>query len=324
MATADAGWIALLPLAALACPSILPAPMTGPTRLLPHAALVTLIVIWSASFVVSKVALAALQPYALVAVRFWLATACLLPLLLLRRGAVAELRAAAGPGVAAGIALACGYLLQMQGMTETSASMGGLLAGLIVPLVAVGGFLCLGGWLGARSVLGLLLAIGGMVAICWPSGGDGGGPRDTLRGILLQVGSSTSYAAHVLLLSRFGRTAPAIAFSTLQLAIVAIAGTVAALQAGGFGTAGATVDWTWELLGSLGYLGILATAIAIAVQGIVQPKIAPTHVALLFTLQPLFATVFGTALQGDRLTTQQLAGGALIVLGVVVTSLDRH
>jgi drug/metabolite transporter (DMT)-like permease len=47
------------------------------------------------------------------------------------------------------------------------------------------------------------------------------------------------------------------------------------------------------------------------------------HVALLFALQPLFAALAGWALQGDRLGAVQWFGGALIVAGVIVTSLDR-
>jgi drug/metabolite transporter (DMT)-like permease len=302
--------------------SIVLAPMPGPKRFLPHLLLIALIVIWSASFVVSKVAQRQLEPFALVAVRFWLAALCVLPFL--RGDAAAQLRTALGPGLAAGTALGCGYLLQMKGLTETSASMSGLLAGLIVPLVALGGFVFLRARLGALGIGGLLLAIAGMVAICWPRGDTGSGPQDSLRGILLQVASSASYAAHVLLLSRFGRQMPAAAFTLLQLVLVAVAGTVATLLTGDFAVAAnGAIDWNGELLGALAYLGILSTAVAIGVQGMVQPRIPPTHVALLFTLQPLFAAVFGWALQGDRLDGGQLIGGAMIVLGVVVTSRDR-
>ena len=302
------------------------APMTGsPQRYWPHLVMTALIVVWSASFVVSKVALASLSPPGLVATRFWIALACVLPFL--RGSGLAELRAAAPAGLAAGTALGLGYLLQMFGMTETSASMGGLLAGLIVPLVAVGGFFFLHARLGSLSLGGLLLAIAGIVLICWPSDGGGAadGRRDTLRGILLQIGSSTSYAGHVLLLSRFGRSVPTAAFICWQLLLVAVAGTTAALLTGGLAASPeVTIAWTGELLLAIAYLGVLATAVGIGVQSKVQHRVPPTHLALLFALQPLFAALCGTALQGDRLGGLQVAGGSLIVLGVIVTSLDRR
>ncbi|MFY9345902.1 MAG: DMT family transporter, partial [Planctomycetota bacterium] len=131
--------------------------MTGPAaRFAPHAVMLVLIVIWAASYATSKMALQSLDPFALVAVRFWLALLCVAPFL--GRTAFADLRTALGPGLVTGLALGTGYLLQMAGLNETSSATSGLIAGLIVPLVAVGGFLFFGARLGARSLAGLALA----------------------------------------------------------------------------------------------------------------------------------------------------------------------
>lgn len=297
--------------------------MTGTARYLPHLLLVLLIMIWSGSFAVSKVGLATLTPFGLVMVRFWIAAVCVVPFVV-RAGWLGHLRQALRPGLIAGAALSSGYLLQMVGMTETSAAMGGLLAGLMVPIVAVGGFLFLGARFGGAGLAGLLLAIAGMVAICWPSDGPADGPKDTLFGILLQVGSSASYATHVLLLSRFGQRMPIAAFTFVQMVVVAGAATIAMLVTGRFAaTADGIVVWNGSLLATLAYLGILSTAVAIGIQAKVQHRIPPAHVALLFTLQPLFAALCGWLALGDHLGVLQLLGGGLIVAGVVVTSLER-
>lgn len=297
--------------------------MTGTARFLPHLLLVLLIMIWSGSFAVSKVGLDTLAPFSLVTVRFWIAAACVTPFVL-RSGAGGHLRQALRPGLIAGAALASGYLLQMVGMTETSSAMGGLLAGLMVPIVAVGGFLFLGARFGGAGLVGLVLAIAGMVAICWPSDGPADGPKDTLFGILMQVGSSASYATHVLLLSRFGQRMPIAAFTLVQMVVVASAASIGMLVSGRFAaTADGTVVWNGSLLATLAYLGILSTAVAIGIQAKVQHRIPPAHVALLFTLQPLFAALCGWLTLGDHLGLMQVLGGGLIVAGVVVTSLDR-
>jgi len=289
-------------------------------RYAPHFILTSLIAIWSLSFVVSKLAMRSLSPDGLVATRFWLAIACVLPLL--GRGALADLRAAFVPGLVAGSALALGYLLQMQGMNETSAATGGLLAGLIVPLVGLGGFLFFGARMSTFAITGLVLAIAGIAAICWPNGAPAD-RADTLRGILLQVGSSTSYAGHVLLLTRFGRSTPIVALTSWQLLIVAVAGTVLATR-GGWAAAGVeSIVWDVELLLLVAYLGVLASAVGIGVQARVQHRIPPTHLALLYALQPLFAALCGWAMLGDALGVPQLVGGGLIVAGVVITSRDR-
>lgn len=298
----------------------MPAKPSG--RFLPHLQLTAMIAIWGGSYSVVKQALGTWSPFAIVAIRFWLALVCLAPFL--GRGAAAGLRQARGPGLMAGAALATGYLLQTAGMRETSASMGGFLAGLIVLLVAVGGCVFFGARFGVRSTFGLLLGLAGMAMLCWHSGGDGNGVQDTTRGILLQVASSISYAAHVLLLSRYGRELPALPFCTWQLAVVAVAATVAVGVDGHVFADGVTAIADPGLQAWLiGYLGVLATALGIAVQSRVQHRIAPTPLAMLFALQPLFAALVGWLALGDRMAPLQWAGGAALIVGLVATSLER-
>ena len=304
---------------------ILLAPMNAPTgaaRFAPHLLMLAMIAIWGGSYAAVKIALGSLSPFVVIALRFWIAVPCMLPFL--RGPVLADLRRSAGPGIAAGLVLALGYLLQTVGMNETSASMGGFLAGLIVLLVAVGGFVMFRAKFGKHSVIGLLLGLCGLVTLCWPGADPVDGARDTTRGILLQVASSTSYAGHILMLSRYGRTMPAMAFCLWQLLVVAIAASIAVAIHGGWAAENvAQVAWTPQLVFVIAYLGLLATALGIGVQTSVQHKVPPTHLALLFAMQPLFAALIGWASLGDQLGSMQMLGGAVIVTGVIVTSLDR-
>ncbi len=286
-------------------------------RFAPHLLLTAMIAIWGGSYAAVKVALGSLPPFTVIALRFWLAVLCLLPFL--GRGIGGELRATLRPGLLAGAALTIGYLLQTVGMNETSASMGGFLAGLIVLLVGLGGLLFFHSRFGWLSVAGLLLGVGGLLLLCWPRAG--GTQTDTLRGILLQIGSMIAYAMHILLLSRFGRGAPTLAFCLWQLLLVSLTSTVAALFAG---DRLGSVQWHGTLLFAVAYLGVLATALGIGVQARVQHRIPPVHVALLFALQPLFAALVAWATIGDRMGAMQLAGGITIVGAVLLTSLDRQ
>lgn len=294
---------------------------TGAARFAPHALLLLMIVIWGGSFVAAKAALDSLAPFTIVAARFWIAVACLLPFVL-RRGAGTELRAVFRPGAVTGVALAIGYLLQFVGMNETSASMGGFLAGLIPLLVALGGWIVFRSRLGRIGLIGFALGIAGMLLLVWPAGDAGDGPRDTPRGMLLQVASSIAYAVHILLVSRLGRSLPSMAYCFVQLLVVALAATVAAGIDGRFAKA-SSFDWTTMLVVEVAYLGLMATALGIAVQSVVQPKIPPMHLALLFATQPMFAAIAGWALLGDTMGAMRLAGGATIIAGIIVTTFDR-
>jgi len=291
----------------------------GASRFVFHGLLTAMIAIWGASLAVVKVSLESLPPLPIVMLRFWLAVLCVLPFV--RRGLLADLRRSAIGGLAAGFALALGYILQALGMNETSTSLGGFFTGLIVLLVALGGFVFLGARVGRLSIIGLLIGLGGTVLLCWPDHGNLG--ANSPRGMALHIGSAASYAAHALLLSRFGRGAPVVAFSLWQLTFAAIGATIATILTGDAATV-FEVEWSPALLLQIGYLGILASALGIAVQSRVQHHIPPTQVALLFALQPVFAAGTGFVVMGDRMGTLPLLGGGIVVLAIVLTSLDRR
>ncbi len=291
--------------------------MTQPLgRYVPHLWLAAMIAIWGGSYAVVKASLGALPPFTVIAVRFWVAALCLLPFALV--GPRRDWRTTLGPGLTAGCALALGYNLQTVGMQYTSASMAGFLAGLIVPLVAIGGCLFFGARFGRWSAAGLALAMLGMTLLCWPEP-DG---TDTALGIVLQLIATVSYVAHILLLSRFGSSMPTATFCTWQMLVVAFVGSLC-LPFETLLVENPTANWTLPAVLLLAYLAVLASALGVGVQSRVQHRIPSMHLALLFALQPLFAAFFGWLTLGERLGVPQLLGGAAIVAGVVVTSLER-
>jgi len=289
----------------------------------PHLWMTALVAIWAGSIVVAKEGMKHLSPFALVASRFLIGALCILPFFL--RTNAEQRRGTLVPGVIAGLVLAAPYFLQMYGVRETTASMGGFLNGLIVLLVAVGGHLFFGARIGMRTIAGLLLGLGGIVTLCLTGDDDPEGPQhNTLRGILLQIGAAVGYATHVLLLSHFGRKLAVAPFTFCQLGVTALLATTATFLFSGLPADGQTsVTWSFELLLIVAYLGVLATGAAIGIQSNVQHRIPSTHVALLFALQPLFAAIFGGLFHGDLLGPWQWTGGGLIVAGVVVTAFDR-
>ena len=297
--------------------------------LAPYAWMTTLIAIWAGSFVASKIGLKSITPFALVASRFLLGALCMLPFFL--RSTKQERRSTFGPGILAGLVLAVPYFLQMYGVRETTASMGGFVSGLIVLLVAIGGHFCFGSRIGKLALIGLGLGLAGIIILCLSGDPDPGtaaaledsARQNTVRGILLQVGSAIGFAAHILLLSHYGSRLAVGPFTFWELAF-----TGALAAAGTFFVAGVSINeaeviWTTTLILMVAYLGILATGVAISVQAKVQHRIPPSHLALLFALQPLFAAIAGWAFQGERLEPLEWFGGGLIVTGVIVASRDR-
>jgi drug/metabolite transporter (DMT)-like permease len=294
-----------------------PAPSPRST-LAPQLLLLAMNAIWGASFAATKIALNAKVPeFALIAARFWLALPCLVPFLPRGRRRRA-LAAAWRPGVITGVVLFAGYSLQTLGMQETTTSVGGFMTGLIVLLVALGARFILGDRLRRPTVVGLVLGFVGILLLCFGATSDEH-RSNSLRGILLQVGSSTCYAGHVLLISRISPRGNELAYSWWQLCVVAIGAPFLCALCGGVGDASAyAADGSvWV---SVVYLGMLATALGIAVQSRVQPLIPAGQVAVLFATQPAFTAIAGFLVLGDRLGPLEWCGGALLVAGVLIAS----
>jgi len=83
---------------------------------------------------------------------------------------------------------------------------------------------------------------------------------------------------------------------------------------GGIGTPCAEIPW-----GTLLYLAIVATSLVIALQTWALGRTSPIKASLIFSLEPVFAAIFAGLFFGERMTSRELTGGALILIGIVVT-----
>jgi prepilin-type N-terminal cleavage/methylation domain-containing protein len=73
----------------------------------------------------------------------------------------------------------------------------------------------------------------------------------------------------------------------------------------------------WTVWSALLVTGVFASALAFLVQTWAQRRTSATRTALVFTLEPVWAAVFGFWLAGDRLGVLGWAGCAVIMAGLV-------
>ena len=110
--------------------------------------------------------------------------------------------------------------------------------------------------------------------------------------------------------------AAALAMATLPLdAALANAGATAVPPAPLFSPLPA-IAWI-EVAG----MGLGATALAFFLQTWAQRTVPATRVAVIFALEPVFATLFSAALLGERFGARAAIGMALILAGMIVVSL---
>jgi drug/metabolite transporter (DMT)-like permease len=302
-------------------------------------ALVVVMAIWGSSFPVLRFFLSgaggdasqAASPLLVLAVRVALAAALLLGFLVLRPSGRAALRLLAEPGafgpggllrdglVCGGI-LAVAFLLQTEGLPRTTASRSGFLTGLLVAFVPLLELLLFRKRPSPPQLAALGLSLAGMallsaaVSIPGPASSGGIAPiGSTLAGDLLSTLCALVFAGHIVALGRVAARHPVSVLLLLQLVCVALA----AALVGPLVEEG-RLPASPRLWAAIVYLAVFCTLLAYAVQTWAQRVVTPVRMALLNSLEPVFAAAWAALLLGERLSTGERAGGALIVLAVIV------
>ncbi|MEW6727028.1 DMT family transporter [Desulforudis sp. 1088] len=271
-------------------------------------ALLAVTFIWGITFVVVKEALEAIGPYWFLAIRFLIAGSFLA---LLRYRALRGIKTdTLKAGVIVGLALFGGYAFQTVGLQYTTASNAGFITGLsvvLVPLIAGIMSRRLPHW---AAMLGVGSATCGLALLSI---------QDNLRisyGDVLIFFCALCFAAHIILV---GKYAPRV--STYHLAVLQI------FTVGFISLAVAPVLETFpERLAPAVQIALVATAIpatalAFLIQSAAQKFTSPTHTAVIFTMEPVFAGLGAWLLAGETLSLRQWVGGAAILFGMLITVL---
>jgi drug/metabolite transporter (DMT)-like permease len=79
--------------------------------------------------------------------------------------------------------------------------------------------------------------------------------------------------------------------------------------------------WTPRLIVALAIAAVLATAAAFSIQSWAQSVLPPTHMALLLTMEPVFAWITSFLIMGERLALRPACGALLILAGIALTEL---
>lgn len=297
----------------------LSAPERGP-RFAADAVLVGVTLVWGSSFIVVNRVLETAPPLRFLFWRFLLATLLLLPALRRRHASPGLLR----DGIVLGLLLASGMSLQVLGQLETTASKAAFLTGLSVVLTPFAAFLRTRKLPSLENGIGVALASAGFVLLTLPAEG---GPIN--RGDLLVFGCGVVFAFYIVEMAERSASHASLPLTAAQLAVVAaVAGLLSLLlrtpALSGFHAASAEarpVVWSGPFLWSVLYLASLGTVGTFFGQTWAQRHMTATHAAILFALEPVWAALLAAWLLEERLGARGVAGGALVLAGIVVAEL---
>jgi drug/metabolite transporter (DMT)-like permease len=270
-------------------------------RLLYTLLLVGVTAVWGWTFVVVQDAIVLYGVLPFLALRFALAAAVLAPL---SARAVARRTLVVGGGI--GLVLALGYLLQTTGLLFTTPTNSGLITGLFVVFAPLADRLFFGTRASRLTMVAIVLSLLGMALLA------GGGPEGVNPGDLLTLLCAVALGLHIALLSRYSAGHDTVGLTFAQILAMAI------LFAALWPLSGAVALPPREVWGALLVTGLLASAGAFYVQTFVQRRIPAARTAIILTMEPVFAALFGYWLAGDRLSAVQFGGAALILSALVI------
>ena len=264
--------------------------------------------VWGATFYMVKDSLTAVAPETLVGYRFLLSAALLLPWVMRRRCKTAHLKEAA---ILATLLVAL-YLSQTIGLKHTTAANSGFITGLFVIFVPV--FLLLLfrkpptriQWCSAAfALIGLWMLTGGIARFNF--------------GDALTIVAAMTYAGHLLATDVFVRAdADSVLLAFHQFWMTGLLSLAFGVMHGApLGVANVKAG------GVIVFLAVFPTLLAFYIQMVAQRSTAPVKVALIFSLEPVFAALFAWTLGGEAFVPARAAGGALIVAAMIVGQLSK-
>ena len=211
----------------------------------------------------------------------------------------------------AGIFLGFGYIFQTLGLARTGAAITGFVTGLYVvftPLLAyfflkerltklIWGCVFL-----ATIGLGLLSIRGFSVGI----------------GEMLVLASAFFFAAHIIALGKWSSGRDVYAMTIVQLAMCALLSGLASIPEGYSAPPDSGV---WAVVV---FTAVICTAVAFVVQTWSQAHMTTTKVAVILTMEVVFAALFAIIFGGERLTLQATLGGLMVLTAMFMIVLKEE
>ncbi|MDX6274927.1 MAG: hypothetical protein QOJ92_2137 [Frankiales bacterium] len=273
------------------------------TELVAAAALVGVTAVWGSTFVVVKDAIERMPVLDFLTWRFAIAAGAML---LVRPRSVAQLgKDGRRKGAWLGLALGVGYITQTFGLAHTRASVSGFITGLFVvftPLIAA---LLLRKSVTRMAWIAVTLATGGLALL-------------SLRGFSIGFGealtvlTAIAFAAHIVGLGEWSAGRDPVGLAVVQLLVVAVLCGVPAI---GGRLAMPPDAGVW---GALLLTSLAATAVGFLVQTWAQSHLSPTRTAVVLTMEPVFAGVFGVLVAGDSFGLRTASGAFLVLVAMLL------
>ncbi len=281
-------------------------------RALAELSMLFVALVWGTTFVIVKNALADIEPFLFLGLRFIIA------FFFIALFSYKQLRDISWStifyGSLIGFFLFIGYTFQTIGLIHTSSSNAGFITGLSVVLVPIVYAFLQKSLPDIRTTISVLLALSGLFLLSVQSNILALGYGDSL--VLV---CAFGFAFHIIAVDKYSHQHNPIAITCVQILFVG-------LLCLGIGLA--TEPWptrfSTNAIQAIIITSILATSLAFLLQNSMQKYSTPTRFALVLATEPVFAAAAGFFWAGEVFSQRQLIGACLILLAMLVAILKSN
>lgn len=282
-----------------------------------NLSLLGITLVWGATFTLTKNALTSVSVFPFLTVRFALATVVLLGIVLMYRPSRSSLRQIQTWrfGVPLGIVLFLAYAFQTLGLGRTGAAVSGFITGLnviLVPLISIPLYRRIPS---LRIWLGVLLAVVGLALLSGPE------LLQLQPGDTLVLGCTVFLAVQILMIERYGGKLDSLGVATIELGVVAIGSFITSVVVGGPGVSQLLDFQLWlapSVLWAIVINAVLGTSIAYWAQNVFQRYTSAAQIAIIFSMEPVFAAIIAWLALREQLSGAGWVGGALIFVSMLI------
>ncbi|WP_432407889.1 DMT family transporter [Wukongibacter sp. M2B1] len=136
-------------------------------------------------------------------------------------------------------------------------------------------------------------------------------------GDLMTLAGSIILAYYIILVEEYVKKYDATVIAAIQICTVGVLSLIVSLI-----IETPTIKLSPQAWRGMLFLGILCTAAAYLVANITQKYIPATNMALIYTLEPIFAAMFGWIFMSEIIGLQAMIGAMIIVVSVVIPNID--
>ncbi|MDR7000149.1 DMT family transporter [Neobacillus niacini] len=281
-----------------------------------NTALLSIAFIWGITFVVVQEAISTIDPFSFNFLRFGLAAVLIFLFLFFtqkEKFSFKTLFTQLKIGSFLGLLLFLGYALQTFSLLHTTPGKSGFLTGLAVALVPIISYFILRQKPTFQGMVGVVLAVLGLYLLAFS------GMTGVNIGDLLALLCSFAFGLQIVYTGKFASKTSVLYLVLSQLITVAVLSGIFALIFEP--TLSLNILLHPSVIGALLVTSIFATVIAYIAQTFFQKSTSPSKVALIFSMEPVFAALADYLWNATTLGTRSIFGCLLILFGMLLAEI---